>query len=287
MSCTYCTLLGSSSWSNEEVSYRMFEENMDEYLDEEIESLRNALELICRGWDRKASDVPAPLNNFRFTFPQISEHASSAADHARFLSSQNPAQVKRNVLASFTDVLLLPVTIVPKTVGMTVGAVGAAAGAAGSAAVQGLQMLNPQRWAGSNTIPDGYSQRFDGGDMLFEIGAEDDEDEEPAPSHVKSVESPVVLAPTIAPQPPVTVTTPSWETETLDVFLSLDIALELIHADRESLKRVDAFAAYPGHYGRKVQDTIEEVFILMLQVLAERHLKSGFERFVHMVLDTG
>ena len=34
----------------------MFEENMDEYLDEEVESLRNALELICRGWDKKASD---------------------------------------------------------------------------------------------------------------------------------------------------------------------------------------------------------------------------------------
>ena len=46
----------------------MFEENMDEYLDEEIESLRNALELICRGWDKKVSgfvsnppDGPKPM----------------------------------------------------------------------------------------------------------------------------------------------------------------------------------------------------------------------------------
>jgi len=86
------------------------------------------------------------------------------------------------VLASFTDVLLLPVTIVPKTVGMTVEAVGAAAGAAGSAAVQGLQMLNPQRWAGSNMTAsaNGYSQRFDTGDMLFEIGGDDDDDDEPS-----------------------------------------------------------------------------------------------------------
>ena len=29
---------------------------MDEYLDEEIESLRNALELICRGWDMKVNE---------------------------------------------------------------------------------------------------------------------------------------------------------------------------------------------------------------------------------------
>ena len=72
--------------------------------------------------------------------------------------------------------------------------------------------------------------------------------------------------------------TPYWGT--LDLFLSMDVALELIHADRESLKRVDTFTAYPGHYGHKVQDTIEEVFIFMLQTLAERHLKPGFERCV-------
>jgi hypothetical protein len=123
------------------------------------------------------------------TVPQISEHASNTVDHTRFLSSHNPAQVKRNVLASFTDVLLLPVTIVPKTVGKTVGAVGAAAGAAGSAAVQGLQMLNPQRWAGGNTATAGYSQRFDAGDMLFEIGGDDEDDESaPAPTRQSLME---------------------------------------------------------------------------------------------------
>ena len=84
------------------------------------------------------------------------------------------------------------------------------------------------------------------------------------------------IAPNITLQPAATAATPSWET--LDLFLSLDVALELIHADRVSLKRVDAFSAYPGRYGHKVQDTIEEVFILMLQALAERHLKPGFGR---------
>jgi len=174
---------------------------MDEYLDEEIESLRNTLELACRGWDKKVSGFvfTPPLDGLRSKLPQISEHASSSTDHARFLSSHNPAQVKRNVLASFTDVLLLPVTIVPKTVGMTVGAVGAAAGAAGSAAVQGLQMLNPQRWAGSNTTAtaNGYSQRFDAGDMLFEIGGDEDEDEEPA---LVPIRQPLSRAKELAPE---------------------------------------------------------------------------------------
>jgi recyclin-1 len=66
----------------------------------------------------------------------------------------------------------------------------------------------------------------------------------------------------------------------LELFLSLDIALELIHADRESLKRVETFQDYPGHYGHKVRDTIEELFILMLQALSDRHICPGFSQCV-------
>lgn len=35
--------------------YRMFEPNMDEYLDEEIEFVKQAFDSICRAWDRKVS----------------------------------------------------------------------------------------------------------------------------------------------------------------------------------------------------------------------------------------
>lgn len=96
---------------------------------------------------------------------------AESTSQARFLGSHNPAQVKRNVLASFTSVLLLPVTIVPRTV----GAVGAALTTGGSAAVQGISMLNPQRWGGS-APSDGYSKKLDqDGGALFEVG-DDDED---------------------------------------------------------------------------------------------------------------
>jgi recyclin-1 len=70
---------------------------------------------------------------------------------------------------------------------------------------------------------------------------------------------------------------PPQSVDKLDIFLSLDVALELIHADREALKRVESFSEYPAHYGRRVRDTVEEVFIIMLQAMAERHVKPGFE----------
>lgn len=69
-----------------------------------------------------------------------------------------------------------------------------------------------------------------------------------------------------------------------DLLLSLDTALELIHADRDSLKRVETFAGYPGQCGHRVHDTIEEIFVLLLQALGERHVRPGFERYLYLVL---
>ena len=70
--------------------------------------------------------------------------------------------------------LLLPVTIVPKTV----GAVGGALVTGGTAAVQGMAMLNPQRWSGNNAPPSNdirYSKDLHRhGTTLWE-GEDDDE----------------------------------------------------------------------------------------------------------------
>ncbi|KAI0077568.1 hypothetical protein K474DRAFT_1595715 [Panus rudis PR-1116 ss-1] len=292
---------GVSRTLAEDIVYRMFEPNMDEYLDEEIDVLNHTFDAICHQWIKQLSERPAmPL---------------PAQDHARFLSSHNPAQVKRNVLASFTDVLLLPVTIVPRTVGK---AVGAAFTTGSSAAVQGISMLNPQRWGAGNPR-DGYVRDFDkGGDgTLFEIGVDEDEEDEDktkglgiirmsihdetivsltrtsilASLHSKTESSVSLNDASVRSITPVhsrtstqiTTPTPSVSASTatfekLDLLLSLDIALELIHADRESLKRVETFTGYPGHYGHRVRDTMEEVFVLVLQALGERHIKPGFER---------
>lgn len=78
--------------------------------------------------------------------------------------------------------------------------------------------------------------------------------------------------------------TPNRVLDKLELLLSLDTALELIHADRESLKRAETFSGYPGHYGHRVRDTIEEIFILLLQALGERHIRPGFERYVKLMI---
>ena len=37
--------------------YRMFEPNMDEYLDEEIDSLKQTFEQTCRDWEKKVLSI--------------------------------------------------------------------------------------------------------------------------------------------------------------------------------------------------------------------------------------
>lgn len=174
----------------------MFEPNMDEYLDEEVETAKQMFETICRDWERQVSPR---CPNFAFSLicvltdaliHQLSQSTSSSStaaggpdSQARFLTSHNPAQVKRNFIASFTDVLLLPVTIVPYTVTAVAGGVKSGA----SAAASGISMLNPQRWGGNSGAGSGgragtgngygvAGDDYSGGAALFEVGDDEDED---------------------------------------------------------------------------------------------------------------
>ncbi|TFK20987.1 f-box protein pof6, partial [Coprinopsis marcescibilis] len=236
----------------EDVVYRMFEVNMDEYLDEEVEVTKRCFDTITNGWDRQES----------------SGSAQSPTDATtRFLGSHNPAQVKRNVLASFTSLLLLPVTIVPR-------AVGGALITGGNAAVQGIAMLNPQRWGSTNSNSQ-YSKNPHG-ESLIAGDSDVPKPRNPTLTLPLDVASPTPLMGNTTPTP--VSASNGEETTQLDLLLSLDVALELINEDRKALKRVETFAGYPGYYGHRVKDSIDELFILFLQALGDGHVVKGFQR---------
>ena len=240
-------------------SYRMFESNMDEYLDEETEWIKRILEGICTQWQEQVSRLLAMRTNRELG--TVDDQTSMRKMAPTFLASSNPDQVKRNVLAGFKDVLLLPVTIVPRTVSYGVNAIVAG----GSNAVSGLAMLNPQRWAASEHRQIGSP---DGGidEVVFEVPKEEME----GPSSLSVPSHPTPLAPSTR------AATPVKSFDRLQLLVSLDTALELIHADRESLKRAETFADYPGKYGRRVREAIEEIFVLMLKVAGDKHIAPGF-----------
>lgn len=151
--------------------YRMFEEHMDDYLDEEIESVKGQLDVVCDGWEHKVGFLPQVISTSILTeSTKLSDQSQvrTAENAAQFLGSHNPALLKRNVLASFTNVLLLPVTIVPRTVGALVTT-------SSSAAVNGISMLNPQRWGAP--APTGYSSPLNSKDNDYYMDERDQYDE--------------------------------------------------------------------------------------------------------------
>ncbi|KIM27736.1 hypothetical protein M408DRAFT_329894 [Serendipita vermifera MAFF 305830] len=347
----------------ESIIFRIFDPHMDEYLDEEVEAVKRSFDVICREWTAKNqahSSTNEPVSPTR----------------TRFLTSHNPQQVKRNVVAGFTDVLMLPVTIIPRAIGtVAVGAgslaVGAArttgrlalgaatstgtlaAGAARSG-IAGISMLNPVKWGSSNADtthalegyvtplanedpPDtagggggggGYikagqgatawvdeQEQVDWGDMDAEKAAASfpstfspngalafDTDSKISEKLTVSDTTSMTSKASSSPAP-----TMGKDLPALDLFLSLDVALELIHAARDSMKRLESFfppppphgksrashpikeekkegpwsaTGFPGPAGRKLRETLEEIFILLLIALRERHLDPGFERAI-------
>jgi recyclin-1 len=153
-------------------------------------------------------------------------------------------------------------------------------------------MLNPQKWVGSTGSGGAQLIEDKDGEVIFDVPTADDEkSEEPEFDEKRASASSVTLAPPItsastasstrAVTPSAPITAQSYDK--LQLLVSLDVALELIHADRDALKRTETFANYPGKYGHRVRETIEEIFILMLKATADRHIAPGFRMCVTII----
>ena len=136
-------------------------------------------------------------------------------------------------------------------------------------------MLDPWRWGGDgelngNVVREGYTRGMDTADVVL---WEDEDNPEDTSEQGDDTAAPVTDS--SSPQP---LRLHSYDN--LQLLLSLDVTLELIHAARETLKRVEIFVNYPGTYGVRVRETIEEVANELLGVLGERHVRNGFESWV-------
>ncbi|SCV72164.1 BQ2448_4858 [Microbotryum intermedium] len=277
----------------EDVIFKMFEPLMDDYLTEEGEWIREVLEGICSEWDAKTA-------------------SSLAISDPTFLASANPAQVKKNVLAGFAKVLLLPVTIIPKTAeygfqAITIGATGAfntfanlgsqLGGSGSGGGKSGTRTPSASSFAATSTpatmddptvvAQPPLSNTTAALESTTSAWGGDDASSTPlasSPSLKPSFDRNRSLGPnsrrssTTNLNPSRSATEPSSRFDRMQLLLSLDTALQLIQADRDCLKRIQTFAKYPGVYGRKVRDAIEEVFIVLLQTLGEKHVVPAFRQ---------
>lgn len=146
----------------------------------------------------------------------------------------------------------------------------------GTQAVNGLAMLNPQRWTGQG----GMAEHESSGGAPVVVAKQDAEDEQ----HSVTQGISQIDVSSSSPSSPTRhlggnhASTQDGERakqqqgEEMQTLLSLDTVLEFVHADRESLKRIETFQAFPGTYGIKVREAIEEVLICLLRTVAQRHI---------------
>jgi len=133
-------------------------------------------------------------------------------------------------------------------------------------------MLDPRRWGGAGQengsgVREGYTKGTDSTNVVLW-----EDDDQPDTSSEQGDNTVTPPATSSSPQPP-----RLHSYDNLQLLLSLDVTLELIHAARESLKRLEIFVNYPGTYGVRIRETIEEVAGELLGVLGERHVRNGFE----------
>jgi recyclin-1 len=62
---------------------------------------------------------------------------------------------------------------------------------------------------------------------------------------------------------------------------SIEVALNLIHAGKASLERVARFVQLGGQSGEESKEQCENIFINLLQILGNQHIKPGFDRAVN------
>ncbi|RCI13672.1 hypothetical protein L249_5455 [Ophiocordyceps polyrhachis-furcata BCC 54312] len=176
---------------------------------------------------------------------KLSEHDSSVESF--YMSNINRSADKKDFLSSFKKVVMLPVAVLPS---FPMGSPFAAAStpppssSASSAKAAALQQHAPSR--------------------------------PQTPSlHVPRANSPMPKAPTdeLAAKAAIMAS----KLEGIKSLCSIEVALHLVHLAKASLGRVTPLVPLGGQMGGEARELCANIFVVMLRILGQRHVKTGFD----------
>ena len=72
----------------------------------------------------------------------------------------------------------------------------------------------------------------------------------------------------------------SHRLEGIKTLFSIEVALTLVHSAKQSLERAAAFVKLGGQTGEEAREQCETIFVVLLHILGNRHVKSGFDKAV-------
>ncbi|POS84661.1 hypothetical protein EPUL_005222 [Erysiphe pulchra] len=62
--------------------------------------------------------------------------------------------------------------------------------------------------------------------------------------------------------------------------ISIEVALKFTHVAKESIERTALFVTLSGHGGEKARNHCSVIYVSLIQILGQRHIKSGFDKAV-------
>ncbi|KZM23071.1 F-box protein: endocytic membrane traffic, recycling ReCYcling 1 [Ascochyta rabiei] len=163
-----------------------------------------------------------------------------------YMSNVNRKAAKQDFLSSFKKVVMMPVNVLP-----TIGGSGARNSVAAAPAANGHGALDtPTR----SDTPSGDGAR-----------------------------SPGLQAPTTELAAKAAIM--NSRLEGIRTLFSIEVALDLTHKAKSSLERAARFVRLGGQSGEEAKEQCEQIFIFLVQILGNRHMKLGFDKAVGHLAD--
>ncbi|KAK3326315.1 exocyst complex component Sec10-domain-containing protein [Apodospora peruviana] len=224
-----------------EAALKIFEPHLDLYLQDELDYFTREAEREVGEWEKKLSAQDASVESF-------------------YMANFNNRQAdKKDFLTSFKKVVMMPVTVLPTSLGLPIGSPFASSSTKSSTANTNTNGLQPS----ATTTP------------------------QPSRPHSPSVTETSIKRsgsplPGKAPTDELAAKAALMTSrlEGIKSLFSIEVALSLVHSAKASLGRVAVFIQLGGQAGGEAREQCENIFVALLRILGNGHVKPGFDKAV-------
>ncbi|KAL1880225.1 hypothetical protein VTK73DRAFT_6053 [Phialemonium thermophilum] len=218
---------------SKEMALKVFEPHLDLYLQEEMDYFLQQAESQVSSWERQLSEQDASVESF-------------------YMGSFNRQADKKDFLSSFKKVVMMPVTVLPTSLGIPLASPFGSTKPSAPAPANGTATLQaPSSALSSRPQTPGLERK---GSPL----------PEKAPTDELAAKAALMTS----------------RLEGIKSLFSIEVALNLVHAAKSSLGRAAVFIALGGQAGGEAREQCESIFVNLLRILGNKHIKPGFDKAV-------
>ena len=175
---------------------------------------------------------------------ELSEQEASTESF--FMSNINRQAAKRDFLSSFKKVVMMPVNVLPAFSAAKPAPTKSIAVLDGDTSYTGARSRSPALDTGANTPQRPGTPQ-----------AEAPKDELAAKAAIMNS-----------------------RLEGIKSLFSIEVALSLTHAAKACIERIAIFVRLGGHYATDAKEQCEAIFVSLLNVLGDRHIRNGFDKAI-------